>query len=84
MSAGLLHMKVILSKFASLIEKDRGIRPCEVLATCAYKVPTFYPVFMGKISESHFLGFFSMQALLIYIKPSTGDRQWPIQGYTVV
>jgi hypothetical protein len=24
--------------FAMLIEKDGGIRPCEVLATCAYKV----------------------------------------------
>lgn len=43
MSTAILHMKVILSKFASLIEKDGGIRPCEVLATCAYKVPTFYP-----------------------------------------
>eukprot|EP01132_Coremiostelium_polycephalum_P017006 gene17006-20393_t len=24
--------------FVALIEKDGGIRPCEVLATCAYKV----------------------------------------------
>jgi hypothetical protein len=24
--------------FVTLIEKDGGIRPCEVLATCAYKV----------------------------------------------
>lgn len=35
----LLHMITLLRIFAMLIEKDGGIRPCEVLATCAYKVP---------------------------------------------
>ncbi len=30
--------------FAALIKKDGGIRPCEVLATCAYKVLHSIPV----------------------------------------
>ena len=29
---------LLLRNFASLIEKDGGIRPDDVLATCAYKV----------------------------------------------
>jgi len=35
-----LHFDIttLLCKFALLIEKDGGIRPCDVLATCAYKV----------------------------------------------
>ena len=45
----------LLCKFALLIEKDGGIRPCEVLATCAYKVlrSTYPPQkWIGQISES--------------------------------
>ena len=45
----------LLCKFALLIEKDGGIRPCEVLATCAYKVlRSTYPLqkWIGQISES--------------------------------
>jgi hypothetical protein len=30
----LLHFTTLLSIFALLIEKDGGIRPCDVLATC--------------------------------------------------
>jgi hypothetical protein len=36
--ASLLHITTLLRTFATLIEKDGGIRPCDVLATCAYKV----------------------------------------------
>jgi hypothetical protein len=48
----------LLCKFALLIEKDGGIRPCDVLATCAYKVlrSTYPPQkWIGQISESQFL-----------------------------
>jgi len=48
----------LLCKFALLIEKDGGIRPCDVLATCAYKVlrSTYPPQkWIGKISESQYL-----------------------------
>ena len=39
----------ILCNFAWLIEKDGGIRPCDVLATCAYKVlRSTYPHKMDK------------------------------------
>jgi len=40
--------------FVVLMEKDGGIRPCDVLATCAYKVlhSTRQPMAPGKISES--------------------------------
>jgi hypothetical protein len=33
-----LEMIYLCCIFVLLIEKDGGIRPCEVLATCAYKV----------------------------------------------
>jgi hypothetical protein len=33
-----LYITTKLCKFALLMEKDGGIRPCDVLATCAYKV----------------------------------------------
>ena len=33
-----LEMIFLYCIFVMLIEKDGGIRPCEVLATCAYKV----------------------------------------------
>ncbi len=33
-----LEMIFLCCTFVMLIEKDGGIRPCEVLATCAYKV----------------------------------------------
>jgi hypothetical protein len=49
--------------FAMLIEKDGGIRPCEVLATCTYKVPhsTWQPNRQpGKISEGHAIPDFSI------------------------
>ena len=35
---GLLHINCLLRIFVVLMEKDGGIRPCDVLATCAYKV----------------------------------------------
>jgi hypothetical protein len=41
-----------------LIEKDGGIRPCEVLATCAYKV-LHSTQQKGQISESQISGLFS-------------------------
>jgi hypothetical protein len=52
-----LHFELttLLCNFAGLIEKDGGIRPCDVLATCAYKVlrSTYPPQqWIGKISES--------------------------------
>ena len=52
-----LHFELtnLLCKFALLIEKDGGIRPCDVLATCAYKVlrSTYPPQkWIGQISES--------------------------------
>ena len=34
-----LLFKTLFKIFALLIAKDGGIGPCEVLATCAYKVP---------------------------------------------
>src|ERR1700709_1094735 len=52
---GHFDFTTILCKFALLIEKDGGIRPCEVLATCAYKVlRSTYPLqqWIGQISES--------------------------------
>jgi hypothetical protein len=52
------ELTTLLCKFVGLIEKDGGIRPCEVLATCAYKVlRSTYPLqkWIGKISESQFL-----------------------------
>ena len=52
------ELTTLLCKFAGLIEKDGGIRPCDVLATCAYKVlrSTYPPQkWIGKISESQFL-----------------------------
>ena len=54
----LLHITTLLCTFVVLIEKDGGIRPCDVLATCAYKVlRSTYPFqkWIGKISESQFL-----------------------------
>lgn len=36
---GNLHITRLIRIFVMLIEKDGGIRPCEVLTTCAYKVP---------------------------------------------
>ena len=38
LSAVFLEIIFLCCTFAVLIEKDGGIRPCEVLATCAYKV----------------------------------------------
>ena len=38
-AAQLLQINSLLRIFVLLIEKDGGIRPCEVLATCTYKVP---------------------------------------------
>lgn len=38
LSAVFLELIFLCCTFALLIEKDGGIRPCEVLATCAYKV----------------------------------------------
>jgi hypothetical protein len=52
------ELTTLLCKFALLIEKDGGIRPCDVLATCAYKVlrSTYPPQkWIGKISESQYL-----------------------------
>ncbi len=37
-----LHITTLLRIFALLIEKDGGIRPCDVLATCASQGATFY------------------------------------------
>ena len=39
-----LHLNKKHCIFALLIKKDGGIRPCEVLATCAYKVLHSIPV----------------------------------------
>jgi len=39
---GSLHITTLLRIFALLIEKDGGIRPCDVLATCASQGATFY------------------------------------------
>jgi hypothetical protein len=33
-----LYFTTLLRNFVLLIEKDGGIRPCDVLATCTYKV----------------------------------------------
>jgi len=33
-----LEITFLYCTFVKLIEKDGGIRPCDVLATCAYKV----------------------------------------------
>ncbi|MET3113027.1 hypothetical protein AAKU52_000746 [Pedobacter sp. CG_S7] len=33
-----LEIIFLYCTFVKLIEKDGGIRPCDVLATCAYKV----------------------------------------------
>ena len=51
-TTSLLHFTTLLCTFVVLIEKDGGIRPCDVLATCTYKVlhSTWPPP--GKISES--------------------------------
>jgi len=35
-------MTTLLRNFAVLMEKDGGIRPCDVLATCASQGATFY------------------------------------------
>jgi hypothetical protein len=51
-NATLLHITTLLPKFALLIEKDGGIRPCDVLATCTYKVLHSTWQMPGKISES--------------------------------
>jgi hypothetical protein len=53
----------LLCNFVLLIEKDGGIRPCDVLATCAYKVlrSTYPPQkWIGKISESQCIPDFSI------------------------
>ncbi len=42
-----LHIINLSCIFALLIQKDGGIRPCEVLATCAKQGATFYPAFAG-------------------------------------
>ena len=37
-----LHFTTLLCTFALLIEKDGGIGPCDVLATCALQGAKFY------------------------------------------
>ena len=51
-----LHFTTLFRIFATLIEKDGGIRPCDVLATCAQQGAKFYlsALQIGKISESPF------------------------------
>jgi hypothetical protein len=45
------ELTTLLCKFVGLIEKDGGIRPCDVLATCAYKVLHSIPHVREQISE---------------------------------
>jgi len=50
----MLHFTTLLRNFAPLIEKDGGIRPCDVLATCTYKVlhsTQNHLTALGQISE---------------------------------
>lgn len=52
-----MHFTALLCTFALLMEKDGGIRPCDVLATCASQGATFYSAShtaLGKISESQY------------------------------
>jgi hypothetical protein len=37
-----LHITTLIRTFVLLMEKDGGIRPCDVLATCASQGATFY------------------------------------------
>jgi hypothetical protein len=52
-----LHFTTLLRNFVVLIEKDGGIRPCDVLATCTYKVLHSTQTTLrslGQISEGQF------------------------------
>ncbi len=64
-----LHFISLLRTFAVLIKKDGGIRPCDVLATCADKVLHSIPNNREQISESHKSGFsdISKNSLVLYI-----------------
>ncbi len=58
-----LHFTTLLRNFVVLIEKDGGIRPCDVLATCTYKVLHSTQTALrglGQISEGQLTADFSI------------------------